>query len=108
MGKGDYLGEFELVVLATLVRLGDDAYGMQVRRDIEQSTGREVSIGAVYATLRRLASKGYIISRLGQASPERGGRAKRFFHLQPAGARALERTRDLFVRVLRDLPETLA
>ena len=107
MTRGDYLGEFEMVVLATLVRLGDDAYGMKVRQEIEARTGREVSIGAVYATLRRLASKGYVTSELGDPSPERGGRAKRFFRLEPSGARALERTRDLFVRVLRDLPESL-
>lgn len=105
MGKGEYLGEFELLVMATLVRLGDDAYGMQIRRDIEARTGRPVSIGNVYAALRRLDAKGYLGTSKGPPTPERGGRAKRYFHLQPAGARALARSRDLFLTVLADLPD---
>ncbi len=105
MGKGEYLGEFELLVMATVVRLGDEAYGMQIRRDIEQRTGRPVSIGNVYAALRRLDAKGYIGTRKGEPTPERGGRAKRFFHLRPEGARALGRSRDLFMTVLADLPD---
>lgn len=107
MGDERFLGAFELVVLASLVHLGDQAYGMRIRRDIEARTGRAVSIGAVYATLRRLAAKGYVASRLGEPSPARGGRAKRYFRLQPAGAEALRRTRTLFVRALSDLPEPL-
>lgn len=103
-GKGAYLGEFELVVMATLVRLGADAYGMRIRQDIEERTGRSVSIGQVYATLRRLEAKGYVSTTLGAPSPERGGRAKRYFSLRPAGAEALERSRKLFLRVLSDLP----
>ncbi len=107
MGKGDYLGEFELLVMATLVRLGDDAYGMRIRRDIEERTERIVSIGNVYAALRRLDAKGYVGARKGAPTAERGGRAKRFYYLEPDGARALERSRDLFMTVLAGLPESL-
>ena len=95
MGKGQYLGEFELLVMATLARLGDEAYGMKIRRDIEGRTGRPVSIGNVYAALRRLEAKGYVSTRKGEPTPSRGGRAKRFFRLQPDGARALQRSRDV-------------
>jgi len=75
MGKGDYLGEFELLVMATLVRLGERAYGMRIRRDIEERTGRAVSIGNVYAALRRLDAKGYVGTRKGAPTAERGPNA---------------------------------
>lgn len=107
MSKGDYLGEFELVVLLSLARLGDDAYGMTIRMEIERETRREVSIGAIYATLRRLERKGFIGSRLGRPTAARGGRAKRFFHLDASGARALERSRDMFARLWAGLPDSL-
>ena len=74
MGKGDYLGEFEMVVMLTLGRLGARAYGMTIRLEIEERTGRSVSIGAVYTTLRRLQRKGFVSSALGEPSPSRGGR----------------------------------
>lgn len=104
MGKGEYLGEFELVVLLALARLDDDAYGMTIRLEIEQQTRRAVSIGAVYATLRRLENKGYIASALGDPTAARGGRAKRYFTLEPVGARALQRSRAMFDRLWSGLP----
>ena len=107
MGKSGYLGEFELLVMATLVRLGERAYGMEIRRDIEERTGRTVSIGNVYAALRRLQAKGYVVARMGEPTAERGGRAKRFYRVCPAGARALDRSRELMLTVLADLPESL-
>jgi DNA-binding PadR family transcriptional regulator len=107
MGKNKYLGEFEIVVLATLVRLGEDAYGMTIRRNIEERSGRSVSIGSVYATLRRLEAKGYVSTVLGEPTAERGGRAKRYFRLEAAGAEALIRSRELFLQMLEGLPERL-
>lgn len=107
MGKNKYLGEFEIVVLATLVRLGEDAYGMTIRRNIEERSGRSVSIGSVYATLRRLEAKGYVSTVLGEPTAERGGRAKRYFRLEAAGAEALIRSRELFLQILEGLPERL-
>ncbi len=99
MGKGEYLGELELVVLLTLQHLGDDGYGMRIRREIEERTGRSVSIGAVYTTLRRMQAKGYVSSTLGSPSPSRGGRAKKYFALEPEGLEALVRTKDMLARL---------
>ena len=84
------LGEFEQLVLLALVRLGPDAYGATVRREIEEHAGREVSISAVYTTLERLEQKGLVRSRIGEPTPERGGRRRRHFELLPLGARALK------------------
>jgi PadR family transcriptional regulator PadR len=91
MSRHPYLGEFEEMVLLAVARLGDEAYGMRVRREIEARTGRAVSIGAVYATLERLADKAFV--RRGEApagGPERDGRARRFFRLTPTGTEALD------------------
>ncbi len=88
------LGEFEHIVLLAVLRLRDDAYGMKVRMEIADRTGRDVSIGAVYATLDRLAAKGLVRSELGEATAERGGRAKRTFALTAQGMRAVERTQE--------------
>jgi hypothetical protein len=75
MPKGQYLGEFELYVLSALARLGADAYGMTVRREIEERAGRSVAIGAVYATLDRLAEKGLVSFTISDPLPVPGGRA---------------------------------
>jgi len=83
------LGDFEQLVLLALVRLGPDAYGATVRREIEEHAGREVSISAVYTTLERLEQKGLVRSRIGDPTPERGGRRRRHFELLPLGARSL-------------------
>ena len=84
------LGEFEQLVLISIVRLGDDAYGATIRRDIEERTSRRLSISAVYTTLDRLEAKGCVRSRVGEPTPERGGRRRKHFTLQPLGARALK------------------
>jgi len=89
MPKGQYLGDLEELVLLALARLEDDAYGMNVRREIEARTGRDVAIGSVYSTLERMEDKGYIESWVGDPTPERGGKAKRYYRLEPSGARAL-------------------
>ncbi len=105
MGKRDYLGEFELVVMLTLFRLGDRAYGMTIRLEIEERTGRSVSIGAVYTTLRRLRRKGFVSSAMGEPSPSRGGRAKKYFALEPTGLDALQRSREMFASLWNGVPE---
>lgn len=99
--QGDLLGPLEQIVLLAVLRLGDNAYGMTVRREIEQRTGRKISIGAVYATLDRLHSKDYVKSFTGDPTPERGGRAKRFFQIKAAGRRALEQSQQA-VRQMTD------
>src|SRR5580704_15399813 len=92
MANRDYLGEFEHIVVLALLRLGERAYGVTVRREIEMCIGREVSIGAIYATLDRLEVKGYVRSHLGDPTPERGGRSKRFFRVSAKGLAAVNRT----------------
>ena len=86
------MGEFEQLVLLAILRLGNDTYGMEVREEIEQRTGREISYGAVYTTLDRLERKGYVAHRMGEATPERGGRAKKYFRALPEGCEALRAT----------------
>lgn len=88
----DFLGNFEEIVLLAILRLGDDAYGMRIRQKVSEAMERDVSIGAVYTTLDRLERKGYITSWQGAATAERGGRAKRYFRVQGAGAQALNDT----------------
>ncbi|MGH9722076.1 MAG: PadR family transcriptional regulator [Bryobacteraceae bacterium] len=99
MAKGEYLGDFEHIVLLAILRLGDRAYGMLVRRQIEERTGRDVAIGAVYATLERLEQKGYISSTLADPTPERGGRAKRFFRIEADGLAALRASEEALDRM---------
>src|SRR5688572_33434410 len=93
MARGEILGPLEQIILLALMRLKSEAYGMTVRREIEERTGREISIGAVYATLERLEAKGYVSSFTGEPTAERGGRAKRHFEIEAAGhlARSEER-----------------
>lgn len=84
------LGEFEQVILFTVLRLGEDAYGLGIRDSVEARTGRAVSPGAIYTTLRRLEERGLVSSRIGDppAGPE-GGRPRKLYELRPSGARAL-------------------
>ena len=99
----DYLGEFEHLIVLALMRLEERAYGVTVRQEIEFRTDREVSIGAVYATLDRLEDKGYVKSRRGDPTPERGGRSKRFFQVTAKGVAAVNRTH----RALQSMTEGL-
>ena len=85
------LGDFEQRILFALIRLGDDAYGVTIRESIEARTGRAISPGALYTALDRLEQRGLVASRLGEPTPQRGGKRKRLYTLQPAGERALAR-----------------
>lgn len=89
----DSLGQFEEIVLLAVLRLRDEAYGARVRQLVEETTERTTSIGAVYATLERLERKGFVSSRQGDSTPERGGRAKRYIRIEGAGVQALNATR---------------
>ena len=91
MRKGEYLGTFDLMLLLAVLRLGEDAYGVTIARALEEQTGREVVIASVYAALERLEERGLVSSSLGDSTPERGGRAKRYFRITGAG---LRETRD--------------
>lgn len=103
MPKGDYLGEFEQIVLLALLHLGEDAYGMRVRQVIEERGERTVSVPTVYAALDRLERKEFVSSTLGEATPERGGRAKRYFRVEPAGLEAVRASRELFARMAQGI-----
>jgi PadR family transcriptional regulator, regulatory protein PadR len=92
MSKGDHLGELEMLILLAILRLDLHAYGTSIRHELEERTERSLSIGALYLTLDRLEQKGFISSELGAATPERGGRAKRFFTLNPSGKEALRKS----------------
>jgi PadR family transcriptional regulator PadR len=87
-----HLGEFEQLLLLALVRLGDGAYGVEIRQEIEKRTGRSISAGAVYTALDRMESRGFVSSEIGEPTPQRGGRRKNHYTLEPAGARALSRS----------------
>ena len=91
MNRGHF-GEWELMVALALMRLGEDAYGVPICREIEEQTGREVAVGSVYATLERLEEKGFVSSKLGEPTAERGGRAKRYFRMTSNGIREVRRT----------------
>jgi PadR family transcriptional regulator PadR len=105
MPKASYLGEFELLVMLTVIRLGEGAYGVPISREIEEQTGRDVAFGTVYATLERLQEKGLLRSDLGDPTPERGGRAKRYFRITPTGLRKVRDTKQSLIRLWRGLRE---
>jgi PadR family transcriptional regulator PadR len=92
--KGGNLGEFGYMVLLALLRLGEDAYGMTVRRELAEIAGRDAGIGSVYQTLERLERKGLISSRTGPPDPERGGRPRRFYAVEGSGRVAALAMRD--------------
>lgn len=98
------LGEFELTVMLVLISLGSDAYGVPISRELEKQSGREVSAGSVYAALERLERKGLVSSSLGDPTPERGGRAKRYFQVTQKGLRQIHQTRQLLTRLWRRIP----
>jgi PadR family transcriptional regulator PadR len=85
----EYLGEFEQLILFSVVDLGEDAYGVAIRETIEKRTGRVVSSGSIYTALGRLAERGLVTSRLGESTPGRAGRPRKYYSLRPDGARAL-------------------
>ncbi len=101
------LGEFEQVVLLAVLRLGDNAYGVTILREIQRQAARTVSRGAVYVTLDRLERKKLVASRLADPTPERGGRAKRYFRVQPAGIAALRDSRRALARLWEGLEPVL-
>ena len=107
MAKGDFLGEFELYVMLALAHQGEDAYGVTIRREIEARTGRTVAIGAIYATLARLEEKGLVRFRVSDPQPVQGGRARKYFSLTAAGARALRHSTAMLARMMAGLSPDL-
>jgi PadR family transcriptional regulator, regulatory protein PadR len=100
---GDYLGEFEQLILFALAQLDDDAYGVTIRDLLVERTGRRPTFGAIYSTLRRLEAKSLVRSRLGEPEAVRGGRAKKYFALTPRGKSALRDAHGAIVRMAEGL-----
>jgi DNA-binding PadR family transcriptional regulator len=99
------LGTFELLILLAIMRLEDDAYGVPISREIEESSGHGVAIATVYATLERLEERGLVTSELGDPTPERGGRAKRIFRVTNKGVRDVQDARRALTRLWGRLPQ---
>ena len=97
------LGEFEHMVLLAILRLGESAYGVTIRAEMEERTGRDPAPGALYTTLDRLEDKGLVMSRLGDPTPQRGGRAKRYFEASAAGVEAVRHARRTYQRMWEGL-----
>jgi PadR family transcriptional regulator, regulatory protein PadR len=103
MPKGQFLGEFEVLVLAALQRLGDDAYAVTVKHEIERRAKRPASIGAIHAALGRLSEKGFVVFRVSEPLPIPGGRARKYSKITPAGVRALRHSTAALARMLDGL-----
>jgi PadR family transcriptional regulator PadR len=101
----DYLTDFELMILLAVLRLGDEAYGVPIAREIETTGGRGVVLGAVYAALDRLEVNGLVASAVGDPTPARGGRAKKFFRVTPAGLRAVRQTQQALTSLWAGIPQ---
>jgi PadR family transcriptional regulator PadR len=99
MRRHDALGEFEQAVLLAIVHLDDDAYGVLIRREIEQRTKRQVAVGALYTALDRLEIKGYVRATMSQPTAKRGGRAKKHFHITAPGRGALRQAREFLTQM---------
>ena len=100
MAKGDFVGEFELYVMLALAHLGDAAYGVTIRREINRRTGREAPMGVIYSALARLHQKGYVTFSLSDPLPMRGGRARKHVRLTAAGSRALRTSTEGLAKML--------
>ena len=96
-----YLGEFEQLLLFAVIELKDDAYGGRIREAIERRTGRSVSPGAAYTALDRLEMRGLVSSTLGEPTAQRGGKRKRYYRIEPAGAELLRRSHDAITSMAR-------
>jgi PadR family transcriptional regulator PadR len=105
MAKRDFLGGFELLVLLATLRLGDDAYGVPIADAIEASSQKRVSVGSLYLTLERLESQGFVTSRLGDPTPERGGRAKTYYRVTGRGLKAVRQTQRTLVTLWTGVPQ---
>lgn len=103
--KGTYLGEFQEIVLLTILVLDENAYGVSIQEEIGNRTGREVSRGALHTALTRLDEKGFIKSQYGGATTERGGRRKRFYQVTNLGRNALEEAKSVRDELWSSVPK---
>jgi len=99
------LTDFELMILLAILRVGDDAYGVRIAREIEETAGRSAQLAAIYAALDRMESRGLVGSALGEPTPERGGRAKRLFRVTPKGLSQAKDTQQALTALWSNLPQ---
>jgi PadR family transcriptional regulator PadR len=105
MAAPQNLSNFELMVMLAVLRLGDGAYGVPISQEIEATTGSGVLVGSVYAALKRLEEKGLVRSELGEATAERGGRAKKYFHATGQGVREVREARRALTKLWTGVPQ---
>jgi len=105
MANPNPVSNFELMVMLALIRLGDEAYGVPISREIEEHSGHDVALGSVYAALERLRDRGFVISSVGEPTPERGGRAKKYFKITGKGMRVVQATQQTLTRLWKGLPK---
>ena len=103
MEKPLLLGEFEQIALLAILRLEQNAYGVSIRAEIASCTGRQIAPGALYTTLDRMEEKGLVRSWMGEATPQRGGRSKRYYALTQAGRTALVKAQQAYQSLLKGL-----
>jgi DNA-binding PadR family transcriptional regulator len=104
MRKREYLGQLELMVLMAVMRPTQDAYGVQISRDIAEKSGRAVALASVYAALERLERKGFVTSSLGEPTAERGGKARTYFTPTAAGLKEARDAHNTLIRLSREIP----
>jgi len=107
VGRHSFLGEFELLVMLSVLHAGDQAYGVTIRQAIEERTGRSVSRGALYLTLERLVEKGYLRARMADATRARGNRPRKYYRAQRAGLTAIRESRATVDQMWRGLESLL-
>jgi len=105
MANPNPVSNFELMVMLALIRLGDEAYGVPISREIEEHSGHDVALGSVYAALERLRDRGFVISSVGEPTPERGGRAKKYFKITGKGMKVVQETQQTLTRLWKGLPK---
>jgi PadR family transcriptional regulator, regulatory protein PadR len=104
MGRRNYLGQFEFMTLVAMMRLEDGAYGVAIAREIEAASGREIALASLYLTLGRLEANGFIESRRGEPTPERGGRAKTYFKVTAKGSSEVRDTHRALMKLWNGVP----
>jgi PadR family transcriptional regulator len=103
MANPNAISNFELMVMLSLIRLGDEAYGVPISEQIAEQSGHDVALGSVYAALERLEDRGFVVSSIGDPTPERGGRAKKYFKMTGKGIEVVRDTRETLTRMWKGL-----
>lgn len=105
MGRRDRLEPVDLVAMLAMMRLGEDAYGVSIAREIEETTGRTLAFASLYLTLDRLEQNGLVRSELGEPTAERGGRAKRYFQVTAKGLAEVKAARRSLTKMWSGIPQ---